>query len=98
MVPAICYVNAYVCGLTDNDISSMYGKLCIFAFAAWAGYGNGGVIVGLAICGVILSTTSSTAGMMSDFRASWITLTSPRAMFTAQVGEPQHSSEGSRGR
>jgi hypothetical protein len=26
--------------------------------------------------------------MMSDFKTSWITLTSPRAMFTAQVRNP----------
>lgn len=54
-------VAAYAAGLTDWDMASMYGKLCIFAFAAWAG-SNGGVIAGLAICGVVLSTTNAAAG------------------------------------
>lgn len=39
-------------------MSSLYGKLCIFAFAAWAGH-NGGVTAGLAVCGVMLSVTSA---------------------------------------
>ena len=39
-------------------MASLYGKLCIFAFAAWAGH-NGGVTAGLAICGVMLSVTSA---------------------------------------
>ncbi len=39
----------------------MYGKLCIFAFASWAG-NEGGVIAGLAICGVVLSTANAAAG------------------------------------
>ena len=53
--------NAYGAGLTDWDMSSLYGKLCIFAFAAWAGQ-NGGVTAGLAICGVMLSVTSAACG------------------------------------
>ncbi len=50
--------NAYGAGLTDWDMASLYGKLCIFAFAAWAGH-SGGVTAGLAICGVMLSVTSA---------------------------------------
>lgn len=53
--------NAYGCGLTDWDMASLYGKLCIFAFAAW-GSQSGGVTAGLAVCGVMLSVTSAAAG------------------------------------
>lgn len=53
--------NAYGAGLTDWDQSSLYGKLCIFAFAAWGGQENG-VIAGLAVCGIMLSVTSAACG------------------------------------
>ena len=43
-------------------MASLYGKLCIFAFAAWAGADGGGVTAGLAICGVMLSVTSAASG------------------------------------
>jgi len=46
--------------------------------------GNG-VIVGLAICGVVFATTSSAATLMGDFRTGYICLAAPRAMFTAQL-------------
>jgi hypothetical protein len=62
MFAALQVANAYGCGLTDWDMSSLYGKLCIFAFAAWAGQ-NGGVIAGLGVCGVMLSVTSAAAGV-----------------------------------
>ncbi len=38
--------------------ASLFGKLGIFAFAAWGGAQGGGVIAGLAVCGVLLSVTS----------------------------------------
>jgi len=46
--------------------------------------GNG-VIVGLGICGVVLSATSSAAVLMGDFRTAYICLAAPRAMFAAQA-------------
>ena len=46
--------------------------------------GNG-VIVGLGICGVVLSATSSAATLMGDLRTGYICLASPRAMFAAQL-------------
>ena len=95
--------------------ASLFGKIGIFAFAAWAGAQNGGVIAGLSVCGIFLSVTAAAAGalrsavtpacaqeqavmrrqvwlivlnragLMGDFRTGWITLTSPRSMFVAQV-------------
>lgn len=43
------------------------------------------MIVGLSICGVVLSATSSAATLMGDFRTSYICLAAPRAMFAAQL-------------
>ena len=57
-------VAAYIAGLTDQDNSSMFGKFCIFIFAAWAGSQNDGVVVGLVVCGIVLSTTSQAAVLM----------------------------------
>ena len=58
---AVQVCNAYGAGLTDWDMASLYGKLCIFAFAAWAG-NHGGVTAGLAVCGIMLSVTTAAAG------------------------------------
>ena len=37
VAPAFAICNAYGAGLTDWNVASTYAKLCIFAFAAWAG-------------------------------------------------------------
>ena len=44
--------------------ASLFGKIGIFAFAAWAGAQNGGVIAGLGVCGIFLSVTSAAAGAL----------------------------------
>lgn len=44
------------------------GKLAIFIFAAWAGLEAGGVITGLAVCGVVFASVSSASDLMQDFR------------------------------
>jgi len=82
--PLMSLPNSFGCGLTDWDMSTMYGKIGIFLFAAWAGSG-GGVVVGLAICGVLLSSTSMSATLMQDLRTSYLTLAAPKAMFVTQV-------------
>ena len=64
LVPFMAISNSYGAGLTDQDNSSMYGKLCIFIFAAWAGTSGQGAIAGLGICGVVLSATSQAASLM----------------------------------
>ncbi|GBF88235.1 metal-nicotianamine transporter-like protein [Raphidocelis subcapitata] len=85
VTPLFALPNSYGCGLTDWDMSSMYAKLALFIFAAWAGVEGNGVIVGLGICGVVLSATSSAATLMGDLRTGYICLASPRAMFAAQL-------------
>lgn len=54
--------------LTDWNMASLYGKLAIFIFAAWAGLEAGGVIAGLAVCGVVFASVSSASDLMQDFR------------------------------
>ena len=58
--------------LTDWNMASLYGKLAIFIFAAWAGLDAGGVIAGLAVCGVVFASVSSASDLMQDFRTGWV--------------------------
>lgn len=39
-------------------------QVAIFAFAAWAGGANGGVIAALSVCGLVMASTSSAATLM----------------------------------
>jgi len=64
IVPFFSLANSYAAGLTDQDNSSIYGKLAILIFAAWAGTSGGGVIAGLGICGVVVAATSQAAVLM----------------------------------
>ncbi|EFN55181.1 hypothetical protein CHLNCDRAFT_57961 [Chlorella variabilis] len=81
----LAFANAYGAGLTDWNMASLYGKLAIFLFAAWAGLDAGGVITGLAVCGVMFASVGAASDLMQDFRTGYLTLSSPRAMFTAQL-------------
>ncbi|CAL5068989.1 unnamed protein product [Urochloa decumbens] len=83
--PILAFCNAYGTGLTDWSLASTYGKLAIFIFGAWAGASNGGVLVGLAACGVMMSIVSTAADLMQDFKTGYLTLASPRSMFISQV-------------
>eukprot|EP00249_Psilotum_nudum_P019051 c27075_g2_i1 orf=94-2274(+) len=84
IAPVLGFCNAYGMGLTDWNLASTYGKLGLFIFSAWAGR-NGGVIVGLASCGVMMVIVSCAADLMQDFKTGYLTLSSPRSMFTSQV-------------
>uniref|UniRef100_A0A0D9W7B7 Uncharacterized protein n=1 Tax=Leersia perrieri TaxID=77586 RepID=A0A0D9W7B7_9ORYZ len=83
--PVLAFCNAYGAGLTDWSLASTYGKLAIFVFGAWAGASHGGVLVGLAACGVMMSIVSTASDLMQDFKTGYLTLASPRAMFISQV-------------
>ncbi|CAL9782660.1 unnamed protein product [Musa acuminata subsp. burmannicoides] len=50
--PVLAFCNAYGCGLTDWNTATTYGKLAIFVFGALAGAHHGGVLAGLAACGL----------------------------------------------
>ncbi|XP_071701760.1 probable metal-nicotianamine transporter YSL7 [Rutidosis leptorrhynchoides] len=85
MAPALAFCNAYGCGLTDWSLASTYGKLGIFLIGAWAGASNGGVLAGLAACGVMMNIVSTAADLMQDFKTGYLTMASPRSMFMSQV-------------
>lgn len=83
--PTLAFCNAYGCGLTDWSLASTYGKLAIFIIGAWAGASHGGVLAGLAACGVMMNIVSTASDLMQDFKTGYLTLASPRSMFVSQV-------------
>lgn len=83
--PVLAFCNAYGCGLTDWSLASTYGKLAIFTIGAWAGANHGGVLAGLAACGVMMSIVSTASDLMQDFKTGYLTLASPKSMFISQV-------------
>nr|MBA0843181.1 hypothetical protein [Gossypium armourianum] len=85
IAPILAFCNAYGCGLTDWSLASNYGKLAIIIFSSWVGLNNGGVVAGLATCGVMMSIVSTASDLMQDFKTGYLTLSSPRSMFFAQV-------------
>ncbi len=84
IAPILAFCNAYGCGLTDWSLASTYGKLGLFIFAAWAG-ANGGVLVGLAVCGVMMSIVSTASDLMQYFKTGYLPLSSPCSMFVSQL-------------
>lgn len=85
VAPTLAFCNAYGCGLTDWSLASTYGKLAIFTIGAWAGASNGGVLAGLAACGVMMNIVSTASDLMQDFKTGYLTMASPRSMFVSQV-------------
>ncbi|KAK9070172.1 hypothetical protein SSX86_010572 [Deinandra increscens subsp. villosa] len=83
--PVLAFCNAYGCGLTDWSLASTYGKLAIFVIGAWAGGSNGGVLAGLAACGVMMNIVSTASDLTQDFKTGYLTMASPRSMFVSQV-------------
>ncbi|XP_077247096.1 putative metal-nicotianamine transporter YSL12 isoform X2 [Tasmannia lanceolata] len=83
--PVLAFCNAYGTGLTDWSLASTYGKLAIFTIGAWAGASHGGVLAGLAACGVMMSIVNTASDLMQDFKTGYLTLASPRSMFISQV-------------
>ncbi|XP_043695228.1 probable metal-nicotianamine transporter YSL7 isoform X2 [Telopea speciosissima] len=85
VAPVLAFCNAYGCGLTDWSLASTYGTLAIFTIGAWAGASNGGVLAGLAACGVMMNIVSTASDLSQDFKTGYLTLASPRSMFVSQV-------------
>lgn len=85
IAPVLAFCNAYGCGLTDWSLASNYGKLAILVFSSWVGLEQGGVLAGLASCGVMMSIVSTASDLMQDFKTGYLTLSSPRSMFISQV-------------
>ncbi|KAL6219744.1 hypothetical protein ACLB2K_007503 [Fragaria x ananassa] len=85
IAPVLAFCNAYGCGLTDWSLASNYGKIAILIVSALVGEKEGGVIGGLASCGVTMSIVSTASDLMQDFKIGFLTLSSPRSMFLSQV-------------
>ncbi|KAE9595364.1 hypothetical protein Lal_00031360 [Lupinus albus] len=85
IAPIVAFCNAYGCGLTDWSLASNYGKIAIIIFSSWVGLPNGGIVAGLASCGVMLSIISTASDLMQDFKTGYLTLASPRSMFLSQA-------------
>ncbi|PAN40725.1 hypothetical protein PAHAL_7G335700 [Panicum hallii] len=85
IAPVLAFCNAYGCGLTDWSLATTYGKLAIFTVGAWAGASEGGIIAGLAACGVMIGIVSTASDLTQDFKTGYMTLASPRSMFVSQV-------------
>nr|GLL26195.1 probable metal-nicotianamine transporter YSL7 [Ipomoea trifida] len=83
--PILAFCNSYGAGLTDWSLPSTYGKLAIFTIGAWAGASHGGVLAGLAACGVMMNIVSTASDLTQDFKTGYMTLASPRSMFVSQI-------------
>ncbi|OEL27333.1 putative metal-nicotianamine transporter YSL5 [Dichanthelium oligosanthes] len=85
LAPAVAFCNSYGMGLTNLNLAPTYGKIALFIFASLVGSSDGGVIAGLAACGIIMSIACSAADLMQDFKCGYLTLSSPRSMFVSQL-------------
>ncbi|KAH0891528.1 hypothetical protein HID58_053957 [Brassica napus] len=83
--PVLAFCNAYGAGLTDWSLASTYGKLAIFTIGAWAGSEHGGMLAGLAACGVMMNIVSTASDLTQDFKTGYLALSSPRSMFISKV-------------
>lgn len=84
IAPALAFCNSYGTGLTDWSLASTYGKVGLFIIAAVVG-SDGGVLAGLAACGVMMSIVSTAADLMQDFKTGYLTMSSAKSMFVSQV-------------
>ncbi|MBA0750640.1 hypothetical protein Gogos_002043 [Gossypium gossypioides] len=84
LAPTLAFCNSYGTGLTDWNLSSTYGKIGLFIIASLVG-SDGGVMAGLAACGVMMSIVSTAADLMQDFKIGYLTLSSAKSMFVSQL-------------
>ncbi|KAB5520922.1 hypothetical protein DKX38_025241 [Salix brachista] len=84
IAPALAFCNSYGTGLTDWNLTSTYGKIGLFIIASLVG-SDGGVVAGLAACGVMMSIVSTAADLMQDFKTGYLTLSSAKSMFVSQL-------------
>ncbi|KAG6512183.1 hypothetical protein ZIOFF_030279 [Zingiber officinale] len=76
------------CFTSMSVFSISFQRLCqlaIFVFGAWTGAHHGGVLAGLASCGVMMSIVATASDLTQDFKTGYLTLSSPRSMFVSQV-------------
>ncbi|KAH7669241.1 Oligopeptide transporter OPT protein [Dioscorea alata] len=86
LAPLLSFSNAYCTGLTDWTLNSAFSKFAILVFGAWtSGAQPGSVIAALASSGITTAVANTASDLMADFRTGYMTMTSPRAMFVAQI-------------
>ncbi|KAK3143752.1 hypothetical protein QOZ80_4AG0304490 [Eleusine coracana subsp. coracana] len=83
--PVFAFSNAYGNGITDMHVAAMYGKIAMLVFGSWAGLGRGGVVAGLAACGIFVSAVSPAADLVQECRTGYLTLTSPHTVLLGQI-------------
>ncbi|XP_062151667.1 probable metal-nicotianamine transporter YSL6 isoform X2 [Alnus glutinosa] len=84
IAPALAFCNSYGTGLTDWSLATTYGKIGLFIIASLVGT-SGGVLAGLAACGVMMAIVSTAADLMQDFKTGYLTLSSAKSMFVSQL-------------
>ncbi|KAM5574741.1 putative metal-nicotianamine transporter YSL6 [Rosa sericea] len=84
LAPIFAFCNSYGTGLTDCSLLFTYGKIGLFVIASLIG-SDGGVIGGLASCGVMMSIIGTAGELMQDFKTGYLTLSSPKSMFVSQL-------------
>ncbi|BBH04247.1 YELLOW STRIPE like 3 [Prunus dulcis] len=70
---------------SSTSLRPAWLSVAIFMIGAWAGSAHGGVLAGLAACGVMMNIVSTASDLTQDFKTGYLTLASPRSMFVSQV-------------
>ncbi|RCV05877.1 hypothetical protein SETIT_1G118000v2 [Setaria italica] len=83
--PLLAFCNAYGTGITDLNLYTQYAKIVILIFGFWITAAKGGVIGGLVICAIMTIIIATAGNFMQDLKTGYLTLTSPRSLFLAQV-------------
>lgn len=78
--------NARGGGAVDLNLADAWSRLAVMIFAMWAGSGSAGSVGASLLCGgVVLGATSSALTAMYAWRAGYMTMTSPTAIFVAYM-------------
>ncbi|KAF6266546.1 OPT oligopeptide transporter protein-domain-containing protein [Scenedesmus sp. NREL 46B-D3] len=77
--------NARGAGVTDLNMADAYAKVGMLVFAAWAGQGAGSAGAALACGGLLLGVSSTAVNAMYAWRAGFMTMASPIAVFIAHM-------------
>eukprot|EP00882_Tetradesmus_deserticola_P020469 GHRQ01022115.1.p1 GENE.GHRQ01022115.1~~GHRQ01022115.1.p1 ORF type:complete len:358 (+),score=118.93 GHRQ01022115.1:3-1076(+) len=77
--------NARGAGVTDLNMADAYAKAGMLVFAAWAGAGAGSAGTALACGGLLLGVSSTAVSAMYAWRAGFMTMASPTAIFIAHM-------------
>lgn len=72
-------------GVVDLNLADAWAKFGVLVFGLWAGSNAGSVGSSLLCGGVVLGATSSALNAMYAWRAGYMTMTSPTAIFVAYM-------------